>query len=117
METTIRCLTFCLVPLVGFLFNTKNISLLIQMLHLFKGTGKTRTLIAAIQEIIRSSDKYVLVCAASNSACDELCERLLNVLTVNEVQHTLAMEKSKFHRWNICIKFASLSVLCKWPEF
>lgn len=64
------------------------------MLHLFKGTGKTRTLIAAIQEIIRSSDKYVLVCAGSNSACDELCKRLLNVLTVNEV-HGLYVKSYK----------------------
>lgn len=49
------------------------------------GTGKTRTIIAAIEEIVRSTKNYVLVCAQSNSACDEIAERLLNVLKGNEV--------------------------------
>lgn len=45
------------------------------------GTGKTKTLVAAIEEIIRTTDKYVLVCANSNSACDEITERLVDVLS------------------------------------
>lgn len=42
-----------------------------------KGTGKTRTLVAAIEQIIGLTDKNVLVCAQSNSACDEIAERLI----------------------------------------
>lgn len=41
------------------------------------GTGKTRTIISAIEEITKTSNKKVLVCAQSNSACNELTERLL----------------------------------------
>lgn len=47
---------------------------------LYPGTGKTRTLVAAIEEIIKTTDQYVLVCATSNSACDEIAERLLDVI-------------------------------------
>lgn len=50
-----------------------------------KGTGKTRTLVAAIEEIVRSSNKCVLVCANSNSTCDEITERLLDVLDFGEM--------------------------------
>lgn len=49
-----------------------------------KGTGKTRTIVAAIIQIVRSSNNYVLVCANSNSACDEITERLLRVLGTAE---------------------------------
>lgn len=49
------------------------------------GTGKTRTLVAAIEEIIRSTPGTVLVCANSNAACDEITERLLNVLPYGEM--------------------------------
>lgn len=51
----------------------------------FLGTGKTRTLVAAIEEIVRSSSKCVLVCANSNAACDEITERLLTVLKKREI--------------------------------
>lgn len=44
------------------------------------GTGKTRTLVAAIEEIVKTTDQYVLVCATSNSACDEITERLLDAI-------------------------------------
>lgn len=40
---------------------------------------------AAIEEIVRTTQNCVLVCAGSNTACDELAERLLNVLRVDEV--------------------------------
>lgn len=49
------------------------------------GTGKTRTLVAAIEEIVRSTTKSVLVCANSNSACDEITERLIDVLHFGEM--------------------------------
>lgn len=50
-----------------------------------EGTGKTRTLVAAVEEIVRSTDKCVLVCANSNAACDEITERLLKVLHASEM--------------------------------
>lgn len=61
------------------------------------GTGKTRTIVAAIVEIVRSSEDFVLVCAQSNCACDELTERLLNVLNDNEVfrMYAKSMDSSK----------------------
>lgn len=49
------------------------------------GTGKTATLVAAIECIVQSTSKNVLVCAISNAACDELANRLANVLTKNEL--------------------------------
>lgn len=52
---------------------------------MFQGTGKTHTLVAAIEEIVRSSSKCVLVCVNSNVACDEIAERLLNVLQPGEM--------------------------------
>lgn len=42
-------------------------------------TGKTKTLIEAILQIIRNDNpnEYILVCATSNSACNEVAKRLL----------------------------------------
>lgn len=40
------------------------------------GTGKTKTLVAAIRKIVDSTDKKILICAQSNAACDEIAERL-----------------------------------------
>lgn len=42
------------------------------------GTGKTNTIVSAIEEIWQTSSKNVLVCAQSNNACDEITERLLS---------------------------------------
>lgn len=85
------------------------------------GTGKTRTLIAAIEEIVRSTENCVLVSAQSNSACDELTERLLNVLEPNEVfrmyaksTNTVSMNSKIKPSCNLkCgeIKFPSLNYL------
>ncbi|XP_055319847.1 putative helicase mov-10-B.1 isoform X2 [Sitodiplosis mosellana] len=43
------------------------------------GTGKTKTLIETVLQIIRNNnpDEYILVCATSNSACNEVAKRLL----------------------------------------
>lgn len=49
------------------------------------GTGKTQTLIAAIERIVRSTEKNILICTNSNAACDEITERLVNVLTADEM--------------------------------
>lgn len=43
-------------------------------------------MVCAIEEIVRSTDSdTVLVCANSNAACDEITERLLNVLSYGEM--------------------------------
>lgn len=40
------------------------------------GTGKSKTLVAAIKKIVETTEKNVLVCAHSNAACDEIAIRL-----------------------------------------
>lgn len=45
------------------------------MLHI--GTGKTRTLAALIEQVVRITEHNVLVCAMSNAACDEIAEPFL----------------------------------------
>lgn len=42
-------------------------------------------MVAAIEEIIRTTKKCVLVCANSNAACDEITERLLKVCETGEI--------------------------------
>lgn len=66
------------------------------MFHL-KGTGITRTLVAAIEEIVRTSNKCVLVCANSNAACDELTKRLLKVFHNGEIYRIYAKSYDKKH--------------------
>lgn len=48
------------------------------------GTGKTRTLVALIEQIVRTTDQNVLVCAMSNAACDVITEYLLDSLNEGE---------------------------------
>lgn len=48
------------------------------------GTGKTRTLVAAIEQLVLSSH-CILICASSNSACDEVTLRLTKVLKTHEM--------------------------------
>lgn len=49
------------------------------------GTGKTKTLVAAIIHIVQSTDEFILVCAQTNSACDEIAERLIKHIKKNEI--------------------------------
>lgn len=51
------------------------------------GTGKTRVLVAAVEEIVKNyhKDNFVLVCSNSNAACDELFDRLCQVLDHHEI--------------------------------
>lgn len=44
------------------------------------GTGKTKTVVEAVLQLIRmeSARKHILVCATSNSACDEIVKRLIS---------------------------------------
>lgn len=57
------------------------------------GTGKTKTLAAAIESIVRSTDKNILVCAQSNAACNEIVNRLSNVLSQNEMLRMFSVKK------------------------
>lgn len=50
------------------------------ILHGPPGTGKTRTLVAAIAEIVHDTKENILVLAHSNSACDVITKRLIEVL-------------------------------------
>lgn len=61
-----------------------------------KGTGKTRTLVSAIEEIIlHSSENAILVCANSNAAADEITERLLKVIDESQIFRMYAKSYSK----------------------
>lgn len=59
------------------------------------GTGKTRTIVAAIIDIVRTTEKNVLVCANSNAACDEITKRLLEVLCYGELHRMYAKSYNK----------------------
>lgn len=52
---------------------------------MFQGTGKTRTLVAAVEEIVKSSNSCILICANSNAASDEIAMRLLKVLKRQQI--------------------------------
>lgn len=77
------------------------------------GTGKTRTLVAAIEQIVRTTKKNILVCTMSNSACDEITDRLLDVLNVNEIYRLYAVSYN-FARFNP--RFAHISNRSKSSE-
>lgn len=51
------------------------------------GTGKTKTLVEAIGQIVKRNDasERILICAASNSACDEVADRLLKIIQNDQV--------------------------------
>ena len=50
------------------------------------GTGKTKTLVEAIYQILAvHPDSHVLVCATSNTACNEICTRLLQILDPSDI--------------------------------
>lgn len=49
------------------------------------GTGKTKTIVAAISELVNTTTKSVLVCSQSNGACNELTERLIQVLQHGQI--------------------------------
>lgn len=57
------------------------------------GTGKTQVLVATVEELVLDTRKnnYVLICAQSNAACNELFERLLSTLRSNEILRLYAV--------------------------
>lgn len=71
------------------------------------GTGKTRTIVAAIEQIVRTTERAILVCAQSNMACDELTDRLLNVL--NGEHMVYRMYAKSFDKDAISPKFRNCS--------
>lgn len=67
------------------------------MAFLTLGTGKTKTVVSAIEKIIRESKKHVLVCAQSNAACDEIAQRLCKTLNKQQMlrMYSLSYELEK----------------------
>ncbi|KAG4069886.1 hypothetical protein HA402_009593 [Bradysia odoriphaga] len=59
------------------------------------GTGKTKTIVAAIETIVRTTSKNILVCAHSNAACNEIAERLTEVLTDTEMLRMFSLNHDK----------------------
>lgn len=49
------------------------------------GTGKTKTVVAAIVNIVRKTQDNVLVCVQTNLACDEITSRLIHHLKKDEM--------------------------------
>lgn len=70
-----------------------------------KGTGKTKTLVSAIEHIVRTTKGCILVCAFSNSACDEIAGRVLGVLGESEV---LRMYAKSFKKTSLNAKFEKI---------
>lgn len=58
---------------------------------LIQGTGKTKTVVAAIETIVRTTTKNILVCAQSNAACNEIAERLAKMLTKTQMLRMFSM--------------------------
>lgn len=58
------------------------------------GTGKTKTLVAAAEALSKRGNK-IMVCAQSNSMCDELALRLLKALPKKQVIRIYATNCSK----------------------
>ncbi|KAI4888968.1 hypothetical protein NFI96_014931, partial [Prochilodus magdalenae] len=59
------------------------------------GTGKTVTMVEAIKQVEKSgSDVHILACAPSNSATDQLCEKLLQHVDPRKVYRMYALSRS-----------------------
>lgn len=55
------------------------------------GTGKTKTVVAAIEKVVRTTTKNILVCAQSNAACNEIAERLCKILDNTQMLRMFSM--------------------------
>lgn len=66
------------------------------------GTGKTKTLIEAIMQIIHNDNpnEFILVCATSNSACNEVAMRLLASIGTDKLFRIFAK--------SVCFKMADI---------
>ncbi|XP_041837310.1 putative helicase mov-10-B.1 isoform X2 [Melanotaenia boesemani] len=72
------------------------------------GTGKTITLVEAIEQVIRANQSArILACAPSNSACDTLCERLVPHMNSNEVYRMYAISRNPSSIPGILLKYSN----------
>lgn len=70
------------------------------------GTGKTKTLVAAIVNIVRTTEDNVLVCVQTNLACDEITSRLIHHLKKDEM---LRLYAKKYPVQNVNEKLRAFS--------
>lgn len=85
-------------------FNPK---LKIKLTHLNLGTGKTRTLVALIEQIVRTTNDNVLVCAMTNAACDVITEYLIDILNEGEFYRLYSISARHFNVSQRILKVAN----------
>lgn len=71
------------------------------------GTGKTRTLAATISQIVSTTRENILVCAQSNSACDEIAVRLKEYLDESEMFRMYTKSKDLSELTESIIEFSN----------
>lgn len=78
------------------------------------GTGKTKTVVEAIAQIVKRNvaNEHILVCATSNSACDELAGRLLDIVRSDQMFRMFSMSQTD-KMDGISRKVLDASNLCK----
>lgn len=76
---------------VRFVFNIIFPIYFLNFVFFGQGTGKTKTIVAAIEKIVRTTSKNILVCAQSNDACNEITERLAKVLNKTQMFRMFSM--------------------------
>lgn len=74
------------------------------------GTGKTKTLVAAIAHIVQTTTDNVLVCTQTNLACDEITERLMKYLKKDEM---LRLYAKSYPVQDVNDKLRAYSNICK----
>lgn len=74
------------------------------------GTGKTKTIVAAIVEMVKTTDNKILVCGPSNATCDEITNRLLDYLDETEIFRMYAKS------FNYTKVSAKVKPICNWKN-
>uniref|UniRef100_A0A3Q3VUE4 RNA helicase n=1 Tax=Mola mola TaxID=94237 RepID=A0A3Q3VUE4_MOLML len=90
------------------------------------GTGKTITLVEAMNQVLTDPSAHILACAPSNSACDLLCERLMLHMDPHQVYRVYASSRDprsipknlqKYCNWDEgqdCFVFLHKDILMKY---